>query len=141
MIAIDTNVLLRYLLEDDVTQSAQATRLIQGEQKVLVTDAVLVETVWTLKGKKYQLGKIEIIETILSLFHETNLRFENGQVVWKALSDYKNAKTIKGKEADFSDCLIVNKGRSVIEKQGQEFGGSFTFDRAAQELPGAKAPK
>lgn len=84
MIAIDTNILLRYLLEDDEKQSAQATRLIQGKQKVLVTDAALVETIWTLKGKKYQLAKSEIIETILQLFQETNLRFEDGQVVWKA---------------------------------------------------------
>ena len=141
MIAIDTNILLRYLLEDDEKQSAQATRLIQGEQKVLVTDAALVETIWTLKGKKYQLTKPEIIETILQLFQETNIRFEDGQVVWKALSDYKNAKPVKGKEADFADALIVCKGRSVIEKQRAEFNGSFTFDKAAQKLPGAKAPR
>ncbi len=140
MIAIDTNILLRYLLEDDEKQSAQATRLIQGEGKVLVTDAALVETVWTLKGKRYQITKSEIIETILQLFQETNLHFEDGQVVWKALSDFKNAKPVKGKEADFSDALIVCKGRSVIEKQREVFNGSFTFDKAAQKLPGARTP-
>ncbi len=140
MIAIDTNILLRYLLEDDEKQSAQATRMIQGEEKVLVTDAALVETVWTLKGKKYQLTKPEIIETILQLFQETNLHFEDGQVVWKALSDFKNAKPVKRKEADFADALIVCKGRSVIEKQKEVFNGSFTFDKAAQKLPGARTP-
>ncbi|WP_422138932.1 PIN domain-containing protein [Endozoicomonas sp. ALC020] len=141
MIVIDSNILLRYLLNDDEKQSAQAARLIQGEEKVLVTDAALVETVWTLKGKKYQLAKPEIIETVLQLFQETNLYFEEGQVVWKALSDFKNAKPVKGKEADFADALIVCKGRSVIEKQKEVFNGSFTFDKAAQKLPGAKAPK
>ena len=140
MIAIDTNILLRYLLEDDEKQSAQATRLIQGKGKVLVTDAALVETVWTLKGKRYQLTKSEIIETILQLFQETNLHFEDGQVVWKALSDFKSAKPVKGKEADFADALIVCKGRSVIEKQKEVFNGSFTFDKAAQKLPGARTP-
>lgn len=140
MIAIDTNILLRYLLEDDEKQSSQATRLIQGEQKVLVTDAALVETIWTLKGKKYQLTRAEIIETILHLFQETNLHFEDGQVVWKALGDFKNAKPVKGKEADFADALIVCKGRSVIERQKEVFNGSFTFDKAAQKLPGAQAP-
>ncbi|WP_422135385.1 PIN domain-containing protein [Endozoicomonas sp. ALD040] len=141
MIVIDSNILLRYLLNDDEKQSAQAARLIQGEEKVLVTDAALVETVWTLKGKKYQLAKPEIIETVLQLFQETNLYFEDGQVVWKALSDFKNAKPVKGKEADFADALIVCKGRSVIEKQKEVFNGSFTFDKTAQKLPGAKAPK
>ncbi|WOG26809.1 type II toxin-antitoxin system VapC family toxin [Endozoicomonas sp. 8E] len=140
MIVIDTNILLRYLLQDDEKQSAQATRLIQGEEKVLVTDAALVETVWTLKGKKYQLTKSEIIETVLQLFQEAYLHFEDGQVVWKALSDFKNTKPLKGKEAGFADALIVCKGRSVIEKQKEVFNGSFTFDKAAQKLPGAKAP-
>ncbi|WP_448218306.1 PIN domain-containing protein [Endozoicomonas sp. 2B-B] len=141
MIVIDSNILLRYLLNDDEKQSAQAARLIQGEEKVLVTDAALVETVWTLKGKKYQLAKPEIIETVLQLFQKINLYFEDGQVVWKALTDFKNAKPVKGKEADFADALIVCKGRSVIEKQKEVLNGSFTFDKAAQKLPGAKAPK
>ena len=52
----------------------------------------------------------------------------------------KNAKPVKGKEADFADALIECKGRSVIEKQNAELKGSFTFDKAAQKLPGAKAP-
>jgi len=46
MIAIDTNVLLRYLLEDEVVQSNKATKLITGTEKVLVTDVVLIETIW-----------------------------------------------------------------------------------------------
>ena len=141
MITIDTNILLRYLLEDDEVQTLQATRIIQGSQKVLLTDAALVETIWTLKGKKYQLSKAEIIQTVLQLFQETNISFEDGQVVWKALHDYKNARPVKGKEADFADALIINKGKSVIEKQGQSFDGAFTFDRAAQTLPGAKVPE
>ena len=45
MIAIDTNVLLRYLLDDEQTQAKKATKLIKGEEIVLVTDVVLVETI------------------------------------------------------------------------------------------------
>ena len=59
MIAIDTNVLLRYLLNDDQRQAAIADKLINGTDAVLITDIVLVESVWTLKGKKYQLNKTE----------------------------------------------------------------------------------
>jgi len=51
MIAIDTNVLLRYLLNDDPKQSKKASAVIQGSQKVLITDVVLVETIWRLKGE------------------------------------------------------------------------------------------
>jgi len=140
MIAIDTNVLLRYLLEDDVDQSSKASDLIANKGKVLITDAVLVETIWTLRGKKYQLGKSELIDVVQALFQEPNIIFENGQVVWLALNDYRNAKPVKGKEADFSDALIVNKARYIADKQGYSFGGVYTFDRAAQKIPGAKAP-
>ena len=140
MIAIDTNVLLRYLLEDDVDQSSKANHLIANKGKVLITDAVLVETIWTLRGKKYQLRKPDLIGVVQALFQESNIRFENGQVVWLALNDYRNAKPVKGKEADFADALIVNKARYIADNQGYSFGGGYTFDRAAQKIPGAKAP-
>ena len=64
MIAIDTNVLLRYLLQDDETQAKRAADLILGTESVLVTDVVLIETVWTLKGKRYNLSKEQIIKVI-----------------------------------------------------------------------------
>ncbi|WP_257282766.1 PIN domain-containing protein [Endozoicomonas sp. SESOKO1] len=140
MIAIDTNVLLRYLLSDDVVQSKQAARLIKGNWRVLVTDAVLVETVWTLAGRKYQLKKKEIVKTILHLFHEPSIVFENGPVVWKALNTYKKAKAVKGKEAGFADALIVCKSRNIIEKMNEEFAGVYSFDKAAQQFDDVKKP-
>ena len=55
MIAIDTNVLLRYLLADDAVQHNKAALKIKSSQPVLITDIVLVETVWTLTGQRYKL--------------------------------------------------------------------------------------
>lgn len=141
MIAIDTNVLLRYLLSDDQAQAAMAEILINGKEPVLITDVVLVETIWTLKGKKYQLGKSELIAVIQALFEEPNIRFEDGQTVWMALNDYRKAKSSGGKEAGFSDALIVNKAKFTASTQKAVFGGVYTFDVAAQGLPGTKAPK
>jgi len=140
MIAIDTNVLLRYLLDDDVEQSSKASHLITNKGRVLITDAVLVETIWTLGGKKYQLNKSALVNVVQALFQEQNICFENGQVVWMALNDYRNAKGVNGKEADFADALIVNKARYISESQGCSFEGVYTFDRAAQKIPGARAP-
>jgi predicted nucleic-acid-binding protein len=141
MIAIDTNVLLRYLLEDDPEQAARSAKLILGRQPVLVTDVVLVETVWTLKGKKYQLPKDEIAAVIQALFEEPNLRFENGSAVWMALCNYREARPVKGKTADFPDALILNKAKAIAAGNQQTFRGLYTFDQAAQVLPGAKSPK
>ena len=139
MIAIDTNLLLRYLLEDDDRQFEKAVKLISRQQKVLVTDVVLVETIWTLRGKKYQLNKVELVAVIQSLFQEPNIRFEDGQAVWLALTDYRNAKLVQ-EEADFADALIINKSKQLASKEKKPFEGSYTFDLAAQTLPGAKAP-
>ncbi|MCH8142831.1 MAG: type II toxin-antitoxin system VapC family toxin [Proteobacteria bacterium] len=110
MIAIDTNVLLRYLSWDQKTQAAKADKLIDGSTPVLITDVVLVETLWTLKGEKYELDKAEMIDVLNSLFQEPNIRFEDAQTVWRALNDYRQAKPVrvgnKKKEADFPDALI-----------------------------------
>jgi predicted nucleic-acid-binding protein len=144
MIAIDTNVLLRYLLDDDKVQSKKASALINAGSDVLLTDVVLAETMWTLKGKRYNLDKESIIKVIHSLFEEPNIRFENGQAVWRAVNDYKNAKSIKSgskrKEADFPDALVVNKALYTANELGVEFNGAYTFDIAAQELVGTKKP-
>lgn len=140
MIAVDTNVLLRYLLGDDQDQSAKADKLINGKETVLITDVVLAETVWTLKGKKYQLKKAELIKVIQALFKEPNIRFENGQVIWAALYDYRNAKPVNGKTADFPDALILNKAKAVVIEHSNKFSGFYTFDNAAQVLPNTKTP-
>lgn len=140
MITVDTNVLLRYLLGDDPTQSEKAGKLITGNDAVLITDVVLVETLWTLTGKKYRLGKADLISVVRSLFEESNIRFEDGQVVWMALNDYRKANPVRGKVADFADALIIHKAKSTAASMNTSFSGSYTFDKAAQALPGAKAP-
>jgi hypothetical protein len=74
------------------------------------------------------------------LFKEPNTRFENGQVVWLALNDYRNAQPISGKVADFSDALIANKAKFIASDKSDDLAGVYTFNIAAQQLPGNKAP-
>jgi predicted nucleic acid-binding protein len=70
VIAVDTNVLLRYLLWDDERQALKADRLMNGPAAVLITDVVLAETLWTLKGKKYRRGLANQLFVLQSLHHE-----------------------------------------------------------------------
>jgi predicted nucleic-acid-binding protein len=145
MIAIDTNVLLRYLLQDDVKQASKATQLILGTETVLITDVVLTEIIWTLKGKRYNLSKEHIIDVVHALFAEPNLTFEDGQAVWGALKDYTNAKLIKSggktKQADFPDALIVNKAKRLGQLNKDEVLTVYTFDKAALEIDGTNTTK
>jgi predicted nucleic-acid-binding protein len=144
MIAIDTNVLLRYLLQDDKDQSQKAASLVTGAAPVLVTDVVLVETIWVLAGKRYRLGHEAVAGVISALFEEPNIVFEDGQTVWRALNDYKKVRLVKvggkKKSADFPDALIVNKAMRQAREWHTTLEGVYTFDVAAREIPGTLSP-
>lgn len=133
MIAIDSNILLRHVLGDHKTQSDKATRLIRGAVSVLITDVVLIETVWTLKGGRYHFSKGELLELLESLSKEPNISFEHDETVWRALVDYRAVKL-----AGFADALIVNKARHCSETLSNPFEGLYTFDKAALKIPGAQ---
>jgi predicted nucleic-acid-binding protein len=144
MLAIDTNVLLRYLLDDDAQQSQKAKKLINGQQTVLITDVVLTETIWVLKGKRYQVSKDNIVDVIHALFAEPNIQFEDAQAVWCALKDFVNAAPIKVKgkvkQADFPDALIINKAKRYGELNNMQVTTLYTFDKAALEINGTSEP-
>jgi len=145
MIAVDTNVVLRYLLQDDRRQSQKASALFEGEEKILITDVVLVETIWTLKGKRYQLSRKALVEVLYGLIEEPNVVFEDGHSVWCALEDYINARPVKvggkTKQADFADALIVNKSLRYEAKRKRSVHLLYTFDKGALEIDGTKAPE
>lgn len=80
----------------------------------------------------------------MAVFAEPNIIFEDGQTVWRALSDYKQAKIIKTgnkrKEADFPDAIIVNKAAYVANRLNEELHGVYTFDLALHTIPGTRKP-
>ena len=61
--------------------------------------------------------------------------------MWQALNDYRKSNKTKGKEADFVDALMVNKAKFLVESKGHTLEGFYTFDVAAQALPGAQPMK
>ncbi|MBI3562438.1 MAG: type II toxin-antitoxin system VapC family toxin [Gammaproteobacteria bacterium] len=138
MIAIDTNVLLRYLLQDDRDQSPKTTKLLADREKVLITDVVLVKTVWTLRGKKYKLAKADVITVLHQLFQEPTIVFEDNQSVWNALHDYQTAAT--GNDVDFADTLILEKAQYDTDMKAESFNGLYTFDVDLQQLDQTKKP-
>jgi len=131
--------LLRYLIKDDQVQAEKSQKLINGNQKVLIT-----ETIRVLTGKRYQLSKDKIVDVIHTLFAEKNIQFEDPQAVWCALKDFVNAPPIKvkgkTKKADFSDTLIINKAKRYGQINNIKVEPIYTFDKAAQEIEGTKEP-
>jgi len=142
MIAVDTNVLLRRALNDDVAQAAKARKLFDSAEQILVTDIVLVEAIWTLKGKRYKASKDDIVALVTKLLEEPNVVFESEQAIWSALNEFIDAPVVKCpdgmRQADFSDALIVAKAMDAMEKWAEPYEATYTFDVAAQSLPGTQ---
>jgi predicted nucleic-acid-binding protein len=102
MIGLDTNVLVRYLAQDDAQQSARASALIESltlEEPGYVTQVALVEIVWVLSSL-YAAGRDEIAKVVEGLLRTRELQLEAAETVWKALRSFASSK------ADFADCLI-----------------------------------
>jgi len=144
VIAIDTNVLLRWVLDDDEGQAARARMIFESAESVLITDIVLVETVWTLRGKRYKATKEDIQALVISLLEEPNMVFESKQVIWSALNDFVAAKPVKtangAKTVDLADALIVNKTKMVARDRHMAYQGTYTFDLAVLQIDGTRSP-
>ena len=127
MIGLDTNVVIRYLVQDDKKQSAAATRLIE---KSLTMDAPgyinhtsLCEIVWVLQ-RCYSVTRLQIREIVEGLLTTKQFKVENVEVTWKAL------RAFEASNADFCDAVISQ----VNIHHGCEH--TVTFDKKAASLPG-----
>ena len=122
MIGIDTNILVRYIAQDDATQSARATRFVENECSAstpgFVGLIVLVEVVWVSESC-YGATRAEIAEIVRRLLSIKQLVVQEAEIAWKALRQFESGK------ADFADC--------VIERSAQAAGCTqvMTFDKQA----------
>jgi predicted nucleic-acid-binding protein len=127
MLGLDTNLLIRYLIEDDRRQSEEARRLIRREtgngEPVLVNLLVLLEIEWVLRSS-YGLPKAEILAAFSALLAAADLAFEDETSVEYALYSWKNSA------ADFADCLIEAHNRRLGCR------ATATFDGKALKLAG-----
>ena len=124
MRAIDTNILIRLLIEDDPPQTKIAEAFV--ERGAFVGLLVLAETVWVLRSG-YGATQKRIVETIEMLLSHDSLALEEPETVASALKLFsENPRT------DFADCLILEAAR---KSANLPLG---TFDRALAKLPGAE---
>jgi predicted nucleic-acid-binding protein len=131
VIAFDTNVLLRLLLNDDARQAKQAQvivdRALSASDRVLLPDVVLCEVEWVLDSV-YKLPKSKILETLQRLLDAEEFAFISRVAVAQALENYRKGK------ADFSDYLI---GESAAVAGATT---TYTFDRALRRSNGFSHP-
>ncbi|MFT5097913.1 MAG: putative nucleic-acid-binding protein [Planctomycetaceae bacterium] len=126
MIAIDTNVLVRYLVQDDLAQAKRATLFIESNctdnEPCFIGQIVLCELAWVLESN-YGQDRENIAHIIEELLQVGQLEVQQPEVVWRALHDYKNSN------ADFPDHLLARVNQST----GCDF--TVTFDKKASKQP------
>lgn len=129
MIGLDTNVLVRYLAQDDRAQAAMAARLIEGsltpEVPGFVSLVVLAELAWVLEDC-YAMTRVEIGQLIERLLRVKQLKFQDTDVTWQALRSFRAGKS------DFADCLIERIGHAWRCEE------TVTFDKAAARGAGMR---
>ena len=121
MIGLDTNVLVRYIMQDDARQSSLATRLVESlsaESPGFLPLVSVVELAWVLSSA-YELDRAQLVEVFESLLRTKEIVVERAETVWKAI------RVFQGASADFADCLI--------ERSAAVAGcdRTMTFDRGA----------
>jgi predicted nucleic-acid-binding protein len=121
MIGLDTNVVVRLLVDDDLEQRERARNFIARtctpDEPGYVNHIVLVETVWIL-GTAYEFGRTEIAAAIEGIMNVDEFSIEGPDLVRSALRASAGG-------ADFSDALLgaVNRSAGCMR--------TVTFDRAA----------
>lgn len=128
MAALDTNVLVRFLVQDDVKQGFLARELIRSTlakgESLFVPMTVMLELEWVLRSN-FGFDKLQIILTFSNLLAASELSFESETSVEVAVELFRQNK------ADFSDCVHI----ALSHAAGMT--PMWTFDRAASEVNGA----
>ncbi|WP_031408863.1 PIN domain-containing protein [Thiomonas sp. FB-Cd] len=126
MIGLDTNVLVRYIMQDDARQAAKATTLIESLSAAapgFITLVSVVELVWVLSSC-YDLNRSQIAQALEVILRSRQLVVDQAEHVVRAL------RAFSAGSADFADCMIERMAASAGCAQ------TMTFDSAAARTAG-----
>jgi len=126
MPGLDTNVLVRWIVDDDPRQAARVQRLFedahQQRSPLFVPSTVMLELEWVLRSR-YKFDKWTVLGAFNALLETQELEFQDEPALERALSFYRR------NSADFADCLHTGQcgsaGRAPM----------VTFDETAAQLP------
>jgi predicted nucleic-acid-binding protein len=120
VIGLDTNVLVRYIVQDEPAQCRQAARLIESrctkESPGQVCLIVLCELVWVL-DRGYGFSRADVGAVLRRLLTVAKLCVERADVARQALRSFETGN------ADFADCLIG------VTNRANQAEVTYTFDR------------
>ena len=126
MIGLDTNVLVRYIMQDDAKQSLKATKLMEsmtGDEPGFVSLVSVVELGWVLSSS-YDVAREQVARALELLLRTKTVVVDRADEVANAL------RVFKASSADFADCLIERTAASA------GCARTVTFDVGAAKTSG-----
>ena len=133
MIGLDTNVLARYLAQDDAKQAALATRLIEEEltatRQGFVSLVVVAELCWVLNSL-YGATMDELVATIEDFLNTPQFCVEKREVLQAAIGRIKSKVAASSRKVGLADALIAEIAASA------GCTATMTFDKAAVRAAG-----
>lgn len=125
MIGIDTNVLVRYLVQDDVRQSRLASHIIETvctvKNPAYICTVVLCELVWVLSAA-YGYNRKQVSMVLRQIMVTDAFEFQDHELAWAALRMYEDC------QADFADCVIALQNINAGCRE------TYSFDKKAALL-------
>ncbi|HWZ30523.1 MAG TPA: type II toxin-antitoxin system VapC family toxin [Bryobacteraceae bacterium] len=104
MLAVDTNILVRFLTHDDPSQTVRAVALMKASD-IWISKTVMLETAWVLRSM-YAFAPKSILEAIRRIGGMPNVSFEDPRAVIDATTLYENG-------FDFADAMhLASRGES-----------------------------
>ena len=121
---LDTNVLVRYLTQDEPVQARRASALIEGTlakgDNLYLSVIVLCEIVWVLRGA-YRLQKKSILLAVERILESAGFQVEDRDSVQEAVEQFRLGR------GDFTDYLLGTRNRAA------GCSDTVTFDRSLRE--------
>jgi len=129
VIGLDTNVVVRFLAQDDEIQSPLATRLfsrLTRDRPGFIGAVVLAEVSWVLT-RAYKASRAELAFAVEGLLRSAEIKTENAEAAWRALGVFQSKRSV-----EFADVLIAE----IASLEGAV--QTFTFDQKAAAEAGMK---
>jgi len=125
VIGLDSNILVRYLTQDDPVQARKANQVIEDAlgagQSLYLNHVVMCELCWVL-ARAYDYERLELADVVEKVLTAAQFEFEDKNSLWQALAGFRQSG------ADFADCLIGAKNSAA------GCTSTFTFDKRTKGL-------
>ncbi len=105
MIAVDTNLLVRILTNDDPDQARRALEILNNDD-IFIPKTVLLETEWVLRYA-YEIDRANVLTGFQKLLGLPNVNVEDPDTIYQAISWYEN-------KFDFADALHLASSRRCV---------------------------